>query len=395
MLKTVPHTDALNALVAKAYGDPSVDASTVSVFEAVFANSKPLVRRTGGIYQNAVMQPDVMLAMERQIAAGEYPGLQIMHRSNSLPVGKVISAKMRRSSDGGHEIGGLFYIPNSESDYVKKINSGVVGEVSVGMLNANLLCSACGWDYMGEDATFDNLYGCQCAAGHKIGKDGVHVQIHGLKAWKELSLVDRGAVTGANILARPAQSFGRDANRAAFANDDHVRALAARGCDLGFLYLAASVSDTAEPPHQERQAVTIDPEKYAAVLADVTIEKSKVNDLTAQLSAVNATVTTLNAEVTSLKAQLAASGADKLAAVTTTLAEATAFVDAEANAALALLGRSGEALPETISKRIALTRECRLAAMSRVPVGGASRSAASAGDTHTDAAAHAAYRARK
>jgi len=355
MVKQVPKSDQVRAILAKVVGDEAVNADDYAVFEAIFANTLPL-RRQGGIYEGARIGADMLAAAAERLNAGETIPLALMHRSG-LPSGRVMSAKLRPAVDGSTELVGMFFLPKSEIELVTKLDTGTINEVSINFMPSQLLCSECGFDYMSDEATFDNLWGCVCANGHKIGKNGVHVRVHGLKSWNELSLVDRGAVNGAKILPRSEQT-------------DPAR-LAARGFDNRILALCASASD-ALPPPPENPEMTPEAVETAAKLIvaerDLAAATTKITDLEAKLAAAEAKVTELSA---SDAAQLKV---DRDAAV--------GLVDEIGKATLAALGRGTENLPEIISDRVKLVKDLRASLTMVIPPGGAARPASDA-DTDT------------
>ena len=209
---------------------------------------------------------------------------------------------------------------------------------------------------MGDEATFDNLLDCKCANDHKVGKDGVHVRVHGLKSWNELSLVGRGAVQGAKILPRSQHT-------------DPAR-LAERGFDNRILMLCASVSDALEPTTE-----TTDMDVSALLTAsaqdkaELIIAKMGVTDLTAKLAASDAALAEALAKIALLSVSTDATlKANHDAAV--------ALLDSMTTAALAASGRVGETLPVEVVARVALFTELRDKLAIAIPVGGRSKSAA-------------------
>ena len=359
MVKQVPKSDRVRAILAKVVGDEEVNADDYAVFEAIFANTLPL-RRQGGIYESARIGVDTLAAAAERINAGETIPLALMHRSG-LPSGRVMSAKLRPAVDGSTELVGMFFLPKSEIELVAKLDTGTINEVSVNFMPSQLLCSECGFDYMSDEATFDNLWGGVCANGHKIGKNGTHVRIHGLKSWNELSLVDRGAVNGAKILPRSEQT-------------DPAR-LAARGFDNRILALCASASDALPPPENTEMASEAVETAAKLIVAerDLVAATTKITDLEAKLAAAEAKATEVAAsDVVQLKL-------DRDAAV--------GLVDEIGKATLAALGRGTENLPEVISDRVKLVKDLRANLTMVIPSGGAARPASDA-DTDTNVKAN-------
>lgn len=367
MLKQVPHSPKLQAQIAAAYGDPNADTSTLAVFEAVAANTKPLLRK-GGLFDSAVIGIDVLSAMKNALASDIHVPLGIMHGNTSeeLPIGKVFASELVNTNDGP-ELHALFYLDGSQTDLIGRINSGTVAEVSVGITTQQMLCSQCGWDFMSDEATSENIWDCTCANGHVLGKDGVHTNLHGLAAWREMSLVDRGAVNGSKILARPQMSMGKP---------DPLK-LAARGFDDRVLTLFASVSDTLVPtkpapketPAMELKELVASNTELSVKLA--MLDRDKTEGATA-LAAAQATVATHVAKITALEAELAVAKNADATKLKVDLDLAMGLLDELGTASLGLLGK-GETLPETVSARVDLVREARVKLAVVIPVNGASQ----------------------
>ena len=373
MAKQVPKTDAVKALVAKATGSDSVDMDKIAVYEAVFANTLPLRRQTG-LHAGARIGADVFGEMIAALDNGQSVPVQIMHNTDVLPTGKVLSAKLMPGPKQSNQLQGLFYVDTTDPALISKLDSGTVDEVSVSILNKQLLCSDCGWDYMGDDCTLDNLWGCVCANGHEVGKNGTHIQSHGLKAWSELSLVGRGAVDGAKILPKPKQTYGADPVR-----------LAARGFDDSILALRASVSDTKEPTYM------IDAAAHAAVLAEVAIGKHTLTETTAKLTAAEASIASLTASVAELNSKLAAAVAPNAADHEAALA----LIDELGKAALAATGKAGTELPASVPDRLTLIRETRAALALAIPAGGSGAGPAAGAGAKPHAASLNAFRSTR
>ena len=373
MVKQLEKTDRIRQLIARSYGDDSVDLSTLAVFEAVAVNTHPL-RRKGGLFEAAVVEEDTLREMQAWLDAGETVALQTMHR-DGIPKGKVFAGETRRDTRGQLALHALFYLPigAGENELIRKIDTGVISEVSVGLENKHIACSACGFDFLGASATIDHIFERTCANGHTIGRDGVHARLRGISKWMELSLVDRGAAVGALILPRPRQTFQMDANS---------------GFDRQALRLFAS-AELPTPPttHEQRPPTTMtDLVKLSVDLAlaqkDAEIAKAALTAAQAETVAVKTEMVSLQAKLTETQTQLAALTPEKIAAQATALTEATSLIDEFAKVALAATGKAGE-LPATLSERVALVREGRTKLALTLPTGGASQGAQGGTDDKT------------
>jgi hypothetical protein len=126
-----------------------------------------------------------------------------------LPVGRVFMAEVFDAS----ELRCLFYLSRNDAtavDLITKLNAGVIDEVSVGIIPQQCCCSECGFDFLGADATIDNLWDRTCPEGHVLGVDGVHAKLNGMNKFMELSLVSLGAAKNAKIVGRTQSRLGAD-----------------------------------------------------------------------------------------------------------------------------------------------------------------------------------------
>ena len=380
MFKQVTKTDGIKAQIAKAYGDPDVRPDDLAVFEAVAANTLPL-RRSKGIYAGARLGHDVLSGMAATINSGEHIPLQIMHR-DALPVGKVFAASLQPMAGGETALHTMFYLPKKESELVGKIDSGSLNDVSVGMLPKQLLCSTCGFDYMGDEADIMNLLDCTCANGHAIGKDGVHVRVHGVKQMQELSLVNKGAAVGASILPRNRQKMG-------WVSTSPER-LAARGVDDLIYALFAMAGEIPVSTNPSKDTPKMD--ELVTLKAEAIVATRDLADAKTKLDAAVAEATGLQAKLAEAEAKLADALKGDLAAAKAELAAVGEFISDWAKAALAATGKT-DALPATLAEQITIVRDARAALALAIPTGGASRGAgAGTGDKNAASKSFAAFK---
>jgi hypothetical protein len=380
MFKQVEKSDRIQKLVAAAYGDPSVRLDDLAIFEAVAINTLPL-KRKGGLFEAAVLSDDTLFEMQRWLEAGNHVPLQLMHR-DGIPRGKVFAGETRRRADGSLGLNVLFYLPigTGENETIKKINAGVIQEVSIGVENKEIRCSSCGFDYLGASANIDNVFARTCDKGHTIGTNGVHARLHGLAKWMELSLVDRGAAQGANILPRTQQTFQVDEKA---------------GFDRTALRLFASAYEPNTPE------TTTNMEELVKVKVDLALALQAKDDALAKLTASATEITTAKAETVSVKAALAAAEAQvaELKAsdgekAKADLATAISLIDEFASSIMLAQGKA-VTLPVTLADKLTLIREGRTQLALMIPAGGASNPATSGGTAApTTTAAFAGFKTR-
>ncbi len=183
-------------------------------------------------------------------------------------------------------------MPNTEVDLINKLEGGAIEEVSVGTQYKHLNCSACGWDYLGADATDENIWTMTCANDHRLGEDGNHLKLNGLDRWREQSLVSLGAAQGAKIVSRTQALLGADA----------YNALKASGRDPARTILFASATPIPEQDKMELEKLVTE---LTDAKAKVIVQAAEITALKLaadKVPALETKVTELTAEVATLKA---------------------------------------------------------------------------------------------
>jgi hypothetical protein len=292
MSKRITITDQIQKRIQATYGG-QVDTSAFVCFEAVALNTLP-IRQAGSIYDSAIVSEATLTEMAAVLQRGEGVPIQLMHDTEDLPAGKAFWGEVVRNSYGQPSLVIQFWISASEPQVIAKVEDGTVGEVSVGFVPLHLTCSKCGFDFMSPTADPYMLWMQTCENGHVIGKDGVHVNVSGLKAWNETSLVGKGAASGAKILTPK--------------NADGTLPLAADGRPARALCLQLIANkETPMAGENPTQQVTVNLAEFtgtAQKLADVTVNLATAQ---AQLTSVTAERDAAAAKITDLETRLAAS----------------------------------------------------------------------------------------
>lgn len=300
MPKRIPLTDDIKRMITASVGsEPNWEQ--VAVFETAAVTGRPINQRYS-IYDGAVVQVDAMEAMAQHVNGGGFVPLHLLHEQRwSLPSGRVFQGKVGYDEENVPQLHNLFFIDTSDEagqSLAAKVDNGTIEEVSVGFMAEKLLCSACNFDYMqDEDAVWDRT----CANGHVLGMGGHHLKLSGLKSYLELSLVSKGASTGAKILP------------------EKKRLLASQ-----FESLAASCHNP------ERLVLFASP-----TLAD-EVDMKEIEQLQASLDALTQTVSGLKDQVTEQATKLAAAEAatadlgTKLASAEETIVAQKATIEEQA-----------------------------------------------------------------
>jgi hypothetical protein len=343
-MKQLEMTPALEAMIREAIGpDASIDG--FAVFESISLNTRPLPGKRGTLFEDATVSPSTLKLMVDHINSGNHLPLIADHDLMGAPKGRVFHAGLDFSEESGVELRTLFYLDQTEDELIAKLNAGSLDEVSVSFLAEKFLCSECSWDYF-EGGRMEAVWEKTCGNGHKIGTDGIHGEMFGLRAFIELSLVASGAADKPKIVGKSQAKLAPETKQL----------LTASGYDEpDQLVLRASIkkedSDMADAELMTR-------------LSTLSTEKG---ELTVKLSAAETRATTAEGQVTALKTERD-DLATKLATAEKERDEALAASNAEDYAAAikgfqtqlnALRVAGGEAelseadLPKTVAELIA------------------------------------------
>lgn len=198
-MKNVPITEAIKADIIASVGE-EVDFTNLMVFEAAAVTTRPIVKPDWSIFKGAVIAKETLDEAANLLNSGTFVPLHVMHdQGYELPVGRVFKGGVTQNGDGSYELRTLFYTDGTEPDLTAKINAGSLEEVSIGLLAKKLKCSGCGFDFKSSDQA---LWDRTCENGHTLGMGDhpYHLILDGVDKLMELSLVSKGASTGAKIL---------------------------------------------------------------------------------------------------------------------------------------------------------------------------------------------------
>lgn len=315
MAKSVKVTPTIEARIKANNDGEDVDLTKVVVFETVAASTRP-INKKGSIFDKGVISASTLIEMANYLTAqkGFVPLHTLHQQGNELPLGRFFYAEVLPSTkgDGSMDLVAQFYISASETDKIEKMEAGIIDEVSITLRTKTMLCSECGWDFLGRDASIMNLIDQTCGNDHTVGQNGVHLNLNGMEAWTETSLVSKGASSNAKIVGRARQRLSAE----------HYEKLAASGINPEATFLTATIKD------HPRSSNTMDKEqldRFLALSASEANLKSTVTTLTASETALKAQVAELTAErdalksgeaVTAVKAELTAKEAELTAANT-------------------------------------------------------------------------------
>lgn len=287
MAKRLVLTDKLKQQIIAAAGDPDIDFSKIVAYESAAASTRPISQRTTA-YHNAQMSEGFLREMVTHLTNNSVT-LQVMHNNEMLPIGKVFASDVFAAEAGHYELNAAFYL-EADSEHVSKIDLAIIDEVSVGALPKHAYCSECAFDYMSDPYA---MYYRECPDEHVLGENGVHLRLTALDAWKELSLVNRGASSKPKILGAAKQRLGTT----------EYQRLAASNNMLDLTYL--SCAHTPNPETTTPKGNAMDPKTLELAQSVGRLESEKTT-LEASLTASKAALDTAHTELSTVKAELAA-----------------------------------------------------------------------------------------
>lgn len=353
-MKQITKTDSIRDRLRRSLG-ATADVEGLRVYEAIALNTLPL-RKTHPLYNGARAERSLLLEMAAALEAESLP-IQIQHDTSPLPVGRVFHGEVvERGAES--ELRVLFFLDPTAKAEGDKIDAGTVDQVSVSILPKQIICSASGFDFLSDKATFEQRWLATDPDGNTLGKKGVYGKLVGLDKWMELSLVGMGGARNARIVNREQSHFGASFDR-----------LAASGMNPSVFVLDASIgSEDMDLP---------------ALIASLTEKGVELHTKNAEVATLTASLATVTAERDQLKLS-AAAPSEALTAAQTQVAELTTDRDtlkASNDAALAALkevatrvltasGKQDQTLPETAAELTAIINDTSTGLVAALAAGG-------------------------
>tara|TARA_B100001057_G_scaffold159008_1_gene159566 strand:- start:28839 stop:30005 length:1167 start_codon:yes stop_codon:yes gene_type:complete len=282
MAKRLTLTERIKSLITAAAGD-EIDFSQIAAYESVAASTRP-INQPSTAYHGAQMTEGFLSQMAAYYKEESVP-IQVMHNGQMLPVGKVFAADTYSADEGHTDLNVLFYV-DAEGPYARDIDLSILDEVSVGAAPNHAYCSECSFDYMAEGNEM-SFWFRECDNGHRIGENGTHLRLTDLRAWKELSLVNKGASNKPKILGSAKQRLGKDAyNQLAASSSPEA---------VQYSYMTCS------PTQSETTGETMD---LSALTNQVSTLSAANGKLEVKLETAEAALTASQSEVAALKGQV-------------------------------------------------------------------------------------------
>lgn len=359
------------AAALKAHTEDAVQPSDVAIFETISLNTLPIKQR--GLFNGGRVTANTLNQMAAYLNGGGHVPLQTMHLQHSeLPVGKTFYGEVFQDENGTDNLRTLFYMSvASEPDLIDKVEKDIINEVSVGFQSKHINCSECGWDYLGDDSTFSNIYNGMCANDHEVGVDGVHVILNGLDRFYEQSLVPLGAANGARIQSRAKALIGAEKYATLMASGHNP--------EITILHAVKSMKEASNMDLKDAiaQLATVSGKEQFATMqltaanAELTTVKASLTETTTKLSAVEAELATLKSTPVPTAVEVTAAKAEAEAAKAALMTEATRLT--------VILGLTAPAATATIAELTASINTNRAAAHDKFQAGGVEKPKTDAG----------------
>lgn len=379
MTKQVELTeDVINKFKAK-FGEEA-NIENFYIFECRAFSTEPV--HQGTIYDGATATSTMVAEMADKVNnTDENIGIHIMHKDGDLNIGRVFSASVSYEGDGVtalYATCGILKDSDSEN-IVNRIENNVLDEVSVQFVPEHARCSKCGWDYMGEDATFEHWIDRTCENGHTIGDDGCHLELDGLLSFSEISIVNRGAAKNPKILSQKKRSLF---------SEGELMSLAASGKTPEFL--VATFNSKMEKIMEDKGNVTLSAEELEGMKAELSQLKlqldlgEKVKNLEATLSEKDAVISEkekavadkeaeLSSEVEAHKAEVEELNV-KLSAVEEEKSALLSFLQEEVKKVACAAGKKDVEVPSDLGGISAMLSENQQILATLIPAGGVAKS---------------------
>lgn len=378
-MKRLQKTDFINNLLASTVG-ADVDTTNFPVWEVVATSSVPLRGKDGTIFEGAVISPSTLFQLSALINKEPLP-LMVDHNMSGHPKGKFFYAEVLPNEYGYQELRGFKYVDPTEHDTAAKIDNGTIDEVSIAFRSHEMKCNKCGWDYA-KAVDEDNLMPVltrTCENGHTIGKDGVHLELEGVRDALELSLVSRGAAKNSKIIGQSDSKLSKQVER-----------LAAHGLELSDIYVTASASKGFDDMDMKELIIELSDAKAKASTAESDRERAERELAEARGQLNEATKRANEAEAALREAQdtvAAEPTAEEREKAEKTSRDAKASYDILKDEFVALMAAAGKTdveVPEDLGELVEAVKTNKAELSAIIPVGGVAASANSHKETDAE-----------
>lgn len=348
------------------FGEDS-DPSKFYIFKCRAISTEPIHQNT--IYNGSTVTTGLLSEMEHRVNfTDENIGIHLMHEDQDLNIGRVFHAEV--VDEGGtsalYADMAILRTPEVES-IIDRIENNVLDEVSVQFLAKKALCSECHFDYMGDEATFENWLEGKCPNDHVIGENGCHLELDGLEWFSEISIVNRGAAHRAKIVSQKREQL--------FSEGGLMKSLAASGKSPEFI--VATFNSKMEKK-MDNKDVNTTPDEVAELKAQLEEAQRKL-DLAEKVKELEAKLEELSKEIEAKDEELKkiteekSSVDEELAAAKTEKDQTLAFLKEQVEKVNVAAGKKDVEIPNDLEGISTMLSENQQILVSLIPAGGVSK----------------------
>jgi hypothetical protein len=356
-MKQIPKTDDIVGKIRASVGS-EVNVDDLAVFESIAFNTLP-VRKQHPVYVGAVADRSLLYEMAMFVNKESVP-IHVQHIDDGAPVGRVFHASVVDTGVNSELRTLMFIDAKNDNELVSKIDNGVLDQVSVSFLSKHAY-SPSGFDFLGDDAEFEHIVTGTDPDGNKMGKNGAHARLVGLKSFYEVSLVGQGGAQNARIVANDQAVLGSKLSR-----------LVASGLDPSILVLTATVATKEDSMDLAPLVAELTAKAVELSQKDAEIVRLKADLTSAQTELATARQAADPTELNQTKEQLTAANAEKDAALTALKNVATTVLTAA--------GKPTEKVPDAVDDIVNLISETSTALVAALAGSGKSKGADAEGD---------------
>lgn len=289
------------------------DLSQFAVFE-LRANDTFPISRASGLLLNSRMSSTYLSQMAEHVTKGNYvPVIQLHQQNDRLPSGRILDAKVYDSPTDFNQkdLHVLIYLQASDPD-AQKIDAGIINEVSTGTTPNAVKCSACDFNFYESKDTRRKLWAGKdytplCDNGHQWGMNGNHLKLDGMKEFREISIVTRGAAPNAQVIKAENVRLAAESdeiNLSAKFNADILLSTTVDAKFLGFEKPADLVISTPNSETGANMDIQLSQEKYDQLIKnEAKIELLEANFAAEQKKAADALADKTKAEADKVAAE--------------------------------------------------------------------------------------------
>lgn len=366
MTKELTLNEETLAFFKSKFGE-DVNPDKFYIFKCRAISTEPIHQNT--IYNGATVTSSLLSEMEHRVnSTDENIGIHLMHEDQDLNIGRVFHAEVvnEGNTTALYADMAVLITPDVQS-IIDRIENNILDEVSVQFLAKKALCSECKFDFMGDEATFENWIEGRCPNDHVIGENGCHLELDGLQWFSEISIVNRGAAHRAKIVSQKREQL--------FSEGGLMKSLAASGKSPEFI--VATFNSKMEKKMEDKEVQTT-PNEIEELKAQLQEAQRKL-DLAEKVKELEAKLEEISKELEDKVEELKKITEDKnsvdeeLAAAKTENEKTLAFLKEQVEKVNVAAGKKDVEIPNDLEGISTMLSDSQQMLVSLIPAGGVSK----------------------